>query len=343
MPEAPIAVEALVEVTPSTYVLRVTGRSGRSPLRVVTPDGRRVAVAAPGEPFCVPAPAAGDEGWVVEGEGFSVPAPRVVRRVAAVWEALLGGAGDEELAALAPVLALLTTRTASEASVASVDDHGPTATAPDISIIVALHHRLDLLEHQIAAFAGDPLARSAQLVYVIDGPGIAGPATAGAPLLADLYRMPLRLVVLAAPGGRGVALDAAAAHADGRVLVTMAGGVVPASPGWLGPLTAAGGLAAPTLLDEHGAPLAPSPLDEPCLVVGADLFHRSGGFGSRFPGGLGAADDLVRRLAVEAPLRRIETATVHWLRTADEPTVVPGARRYASWLRTRIGGQDQST
>ena len=212
-----------------------------------------------------------------------------------------------------------------EARVTAVTDHGPApAGEPAVSVVVALHHRLDLLEHQVATRAGDPEARAAQQVVVIDGPGLAEPATRAAPALADLYRLPLRLVILGAAGGRAVALDAGAAHADGELLVLMGGDVLPAAPGWISALAAAGTPAAPALLDEHGAPLPPPP-DEPCLLVAADAFRDAGGFGDRSPGGEGAAADLVRRLAHAGhPLHHPPDAVVHWLRT-DAPTIVPAA------------------
>ena len=211
--------------------------------------------------------------------------------------------------------------------VASVTDHGPApAGDPAVSVVLALHHRLDLLEHQLAARAADPEALAAQYVVVIDGPGLAEPATRAAPALADLYRLPLRLVVLAAAGGRAAALDAGAAHADGELLVLMGGDVLPAAPGWLSALAATGAPAAPALLDEHGAPITAPPLDEPCLLVAAGAFRDAGGFGDGFPGGEGAGADLVRRLERAGhPLQRPRDAVVHWLR-ADAPTVMPQAR-----------------
>ncbi len=31
----------------------------------------------------------------------------------------------------------------------------------------------------------------------------------------------------------------------------------------------------------------------------------------------------------------VDGAVVHWLRGADEPTILPEARRYAAWLHAR--------
>ena len=170
---------------------------------------------------------------------------------------------------------------------------------PDrVSIVVALHHRLDLLEHQLAAFAADPDARAAQLVYVVDGPGVAEPAEVAVPRLTDLYRMPVRAVALPSPAGRAAAFDAGAAQADGDVLVFMSGGVIPVERGWLARLADAGCAAAPRYADEHGAPLEPPPGLEPCLAV--------------------------PRGGPASPVKRVET-TVHWLQGVDEPTEVAWA------------------
>ena len=165
-----------------------------------------------------------------------------------------------------------------------------------VSIVVALHHRLDLLEHQLAAFAADPDARDAELVYVLDGPGVAEPAAVRVPQLEELYRRHVKTVSLSAPAGRAAAFDAGAEQAAGDVLVFMDGGVIPRSPGWLGALAAAGCAAAPALLDEHGVPVEPPPGVEPCLAV--------------------------PRGAPRSPVRRVDVA-VHWLAGADEPTEVP--------------------
>ena len=254
----------------------------------------------------------------------------------ALWHTLLDGADDEALAALAPRLAARQQRAADEARVAAVSDHGPPPADGSASIVVALHHRLDLLEHQLAAFAGDPGTKDLQLVYVIDGPGLAEPAAELAPLLADLYRVRIRIVTLAAPGGRAIALDAGAQHADAPLLVLAGGGVIPSSPDWLAELAAAAPAAAPALLDEHGEPCAIAPHEHPCLLVAADAFRRAGGFGARLPGGLGAGRDLARRLHEHGvSVTHVGAATVTWRREADEPTVVPGARRYAAWLQAR--------
>lgn len=164
------------------------------------------------------------------------------------------------------------------------------------SIVVALHHRLDLLEHQLAAFAGDPDARRAQLVYVLDGPGVAEPAATVVPQLADLYRLPVHTVPLPRPVGRAAAFEAGAAQADGDVVVFMGGGVIPTAPGWLAALATVGAAAAPAYLDEHGAPVVPPPEVEPCLAV--------------------------PRGAPSGPVRRVD-AMVTWLQGADEPTEVP--------------------
>lgn len=174
-----------------------------------------------------------------------------------------------------------------------------------LAIVVVLHHRLDLLEHQLAAFAGDPHAREARVVCVVDGPGLAAPAAEAVPLLADLYGIDLRLVALPEPGGRAAGLNAGADAADADALVLLHGGAIATEPGWLGALLAAGAPAAPVLLDEHGAPHPREPEDEPCLLVAGDT-------------------RLEPRRRLDG-VRRVPEAQVHWLARADEPTVLEEA------------------
>lgn len=335
-----LAVGPPLVVTPAVYVLRAEARTPCGALTAVSPEGVRAALDGSGAPVVLDVPVLGAEGWVIEGDDFEVWAPPAVERPAAAWAALLAGADDDAVARLAPVLAGLERRVASLASISAVSDHGPREGDTAVSIVVALHHRFDLLEHQLAAFAADPETRDAELVYVIDGPGLADRATSAVPALADLYRMRLRLVVLAAPGGRAVALDAGASHARGRLLVLMRGDVLPQGAGWLSGLVAAGLPAAPALADENGTRCAALEADEPCLVVDAYAFREAGGFGARYPGGLGAGADLVRRLGAKGrALQRVDEVVVHWLRALDDPTIAPQARRYGAWLRAQETGQ----
>jgi hypothetical protein len=331
-----LRIDALVAAAPPMYVLLADGPAARGPLTAVSPEGARVPLDASERPITFELAALGAEGWVIEGEDFEVWAPPAIERPAAAWAALLAGGGDDAIARLAPALEALERRISSEASVTAVSDHGPPGGDARVSIVVALHHRLDLLEHQLAAFAADPEARAAELVYVIDGAGIAQPATAAVPALADLYRMRVRLVVLGAPAGRAVALDAGASQAAGRLLAFMCGDVLPEGAGWLSTLAAAGSPAAPALADEHGMRFATPPADEPCLIVRADAFQEAGGFGARYPGGVGAGADLVRRLDDHGhALRRADEVVLRWLGGVDAPTITPEARRYGAWLRAQ--------
>ena len=331
-----MAIDALVAATPTLYVLRARAGAPCGALTAVSPEGARTPLDELEAPFALDTPALGAEGWVIEGDDFEVWAPPAVDRPAAAWAALLDGREDDAVARLAPALAALERRVAHRAAVSTVSDHGPRRGDALISIVVALHHRLDLLEHQLAAFAADAEARAAELVYVIDGPGLAEPATKAVRELADLYRMRMCLVTLAAPGGRAVALDAGAAHARGRVLVLMGGDILPPAARWLTTLVAGGPPAVPALADELGRRCTAHPADEPCLVVDADAFHAAGGYGAGYPGGTGAGADLVRRLADDGrDLRRVDDVVLHWLRGADEPTIAPQARRYGAWLRAR--------
>jgi GT2 family glycosyltransferase len=123
------------------------------------------------------------------------------------------------------------------ASVVQFGDPHP-AENPEVSIVVPLFQRLDLMEHQLAQFADDPEVGRSDLIYVLDSPELASDAYRLAPHLADLYGVPFRLVVLSRNGGVAIATNRAASLARGRLLLLMDSDVIPAEPGWLGHLAA---------------------------------------------------------------------------------------------------------
>src|SRR4051812_48500597 len=59
------------------------------------------------------------------------------------------------------------------ARMAVSESFGTVPTVPDISIVVPLYRRIDLLEHQLAQFANDDELQDAELMYVLDSPELA--------------------------------------------------------------------------------------------------------------------------------------------------------------------------
>ena len=111
--------------------------------------------------------------------------------------------------------------------------------APRATIVVPLYRTLRFLRFQLAAFARDPeLRRGAELVFVLDSPEQRAEVESLLRGLASLHGIALRLAVM--PGNRGysAACNAGAALARGGTLLFLNSDVLPAAPGWLGPLLA---------------------------------------------------------------------------------------------------------
>jgi GT2 family glycosyltransferase len=136
-----------------------------------------------------------------------------------------------------PVVARLQEHLASMVEVDHVERFGQAARSPDVSIVVPLYKRVDLLQHQLTQFASDPELSEADLIYVLDSPELAEATLAEAVRLFELYRVPFRIATLSRNGGFAVANNRGASLADGRLLVLLNSDVLPATSGWLGRLT----------------------------------------------------------------------------------------------------------
>jgi GT2 family glycosyltransferase len=105
---------------------------------------------------------------------------------------------------------------------------------PSVSIIVPLYRRIDFLEHQLAQFSLDPEIARSDLIYVLDSPERSRELITLASGLAELYRVPFRVVALAENAGFAGANRAGASLARGRLLLFMNSDVLPEQAGWLG-------------------------------------------------------------------------------------------------------------
>jgi GT2 family glycosyltransferase len=135
-----------------------------------------------------------------------------------------------------PAVARLQERLASTVEVDHVERFGEAPRAPDVSVIVPLYKRVDLVQHQLAQFASDPEVHRADLIYVLDSPELSEGMLAEAARLFELYRVPFRIAILSRNGGFAVANNRGASLADGRLLVLLNSDVLPATSGWLGRL-----------------------------------------------------------------------------------------------------------
>ncbi|HXA41272.1 MAG TPA: glycosyltransferase family 2 protein, partial [Candidatus Solibacter sp.] len=186
------------------------------------------------------------DGWVLElettsGIALEVAGPKVTRRPADGVREILEDLGHERLpdtelrrSQLRPALRRLMQRVQRESRIDSVLQLGAPPPAPQVSIIVPLYRRIDLVEHQLAHFADDPDLQAADLIFVLDSPELEDQLRDQAVRLHRLYPLAFRVATLTANGGFANANNLGASLARGRVLLLLNSDVFPERPGWLG-------------------------------------------------------------------------------------------------------------
>lgn len=125
-----------------------------------------------------------------------------------------------------------TRSTLPRAGVGRTVSFGSTSAGPEISIIVPLYRRLELMEHQLAQFSNDPAISSAELVYVLDDPSMAPEFEFYAFHLAQLYRVPFKAVIMERHAGYSAANNAGVSASTGSFLLFLNSDVFPTEPGW---------------------------------------------------------------------------------------------------------------
>jgi GT2 family glycosyltransferase len=198
----------------------------------------------------LPFPSPLNEGWLSElrnpaGGGFDLPMPRVIRDSAAAYERVLGEISVERPDSdvfrrdhACPSLMRLQEQKVASVEVESEVQHGLPPEEPDVSIIVPLYERIDLIEHQLAHFWQDHDIRAAELIYVLDSPELRDPLTRLAGPLHDLYGIAFKVLELNRNSGYSTANNVGAAHARGRLLLLLNSDVLPVRQGWLSKLRA---------------------------------------------------------------------------------------------------------
>jgi GT2 family glycosyltransferase len=194
------------------------------------------------------APSRLSRGWIFELEnaGASVveaEAPEPIEDPVAARDAILSML-EHERSPISPVAehvlpsaSRLQERLASTVKVEHVERFGDAPRSPDVSVIVPLYKRVDLVQHQLAQFASDPELSAADLIYVLDSPELSERTLAEAARLVELYRVPFRIATLSRNGGFAVANNLGASLAAGRLLLLLNSDVLPATSGWLGRLS----------------------------------------------------------------------------------------------------------
>jgi GT2 family glycosyltransferase len=114
------------------------------------------------------------------------------------------------------------------------------APDPEVSVIVPLYGRTDLVEHQLIEFSKDlDFRRSAELIYVIDDPRIVDYFDSLTLEFRARYGVPFRWVWGHENRGFAGANNLGAEFARGEYLLFMNSDVIPIAPGWLSQLTGA--------------------------------------------------------------------------------------------------------
>jgi GT2 family glycosyltransferase len=193
-------------------------------------------------------------GWVFQmrdaaGTAVEVVAPQAVRDDITVRDMILRDLIHERLPAeeliaehAFPAVHRIQERLKARVEVKNVVRYGVSnespEESPDVSIIVPLYQRIDLLEQQLAQFVHDPEILQAELIYVLDSPELADSLRGVASQLFQLYRIPFSVVTLERNAGFSAVNNVGAFLARGRLLLLLNSDVLPDKPGWLGKLTA---------------------------------------------------------------------------------------------------------
>ncbi len=200
--------------------------------------------------FELPHPSLLGEDWRMEMEtadGFvcEAPAPGVVSDAEAALDAVLPDLGLDAPRST-PAIALQVDRFVSAVlahrragtCIAREVPFGSLASPPQVTAVVPLHGRIDLIEHQLAQFALDPEWQRVELVYVLDSPEATDNLLWRAEALHRLYGIAFRVVVLNQSAGYAVANNLAVRTATSDRLLLLNSDVIPDRPGWLGQMMA---------------------------------------------------------------------------------------------------------
>lgn len=118
--------------------------------------------------------------------------------------------------------------------------YGAQPETPEVTVIVALCHRYELLEPHVTAFSQDPESSARiELVFIGAEPAVDDKLLEEARRVSALFDLPFRLVMADQRLHRDAAHGLGLAEARGKDLVFLSGDVLPSGPGWLAALNSA--------------------------------------------------------------------------------------------------------
>src|SRR5262249_49331052 len=115
----------------------------------------------------------------------------------------------------------------STAAAREIFEIGPVPANPEISIVIPLFERIDLIEHQFAAIHDDADFASVELIYVLDSPELIEQTRQKLDQLHEQYHQPARLIVMRENAGLALAANIGATVARGRELLLLHSDVIP--------------------------------------------------------------------------------------------------------------------
>jgi GT2 family glycosyltransferase len=194
--------------------------------------------------FRISSPSLLPVGWIVEvetaaGTAMEAIAPRLLTDDQRIRMELLNDLAHDDVhhelrrMHISPALSALQLGASRRIHVEYAAEFGEQPTNPQVSVLVPLYSRIDLLEHQMAQFADDRELHDAELIYVLDSPELKTGLITLAEGLFQLYGLPFKVLVLSETAGFATANNIAASNARGRLLLLLNSDVLPTQAGWL--------------------------------------------------------------------------------------------------------------
>jgi len=133
-----------------------------------------------------------------------------------------------------PAASALQTKCMESVRVKSVHDYLKLPESPIVSIVIPLYQKYEYIKLHFASMASDPDIATSEIIYVLDSPWQEAEVRAMISEHAQLYRMPVKLVVMDKNVGYAAATNTGTTYARGEYVLLMNSDVFPVKRGWLG-------------------------------------------------------------------------------------------------------------